>query len=339
MPLDYDQPSGKQISLALIKRPAGDPAHRIGSLFTNPGGPGNSGVDFVRNDADTLYSPGVLARFDVIGFDPRGVGRSTAVRCFDGPDAQGEFLGGMPAFPVGTDEERAYTAATAELGRRCRARSCDLLDHLSTANAARDLDRLREAVGDAKLTYIGHSYGTLLGIAYANLFPARVRAIALDSILDPFGWSQESAVPFSLRVGRKRATSDALRFFLESCKRAGESSSCRRRTRPAGRTRARSRASSSARSAGCASTSACSGRPRRPCSSRRSRTPSDRPILGGAAVGAERRPLEQQVAPPIAACPAASLRVSWAWPIAPAGGAAVPAGDAAGRGSPTPAPA
>jgi pimeloyl-ACP methyl ester carboxylesterase len=82
VPLDYDQPSGRQISLALIKRPATDSSHRIGSLFTNPGGPGNSGVDFVRNDAASVYSPGVLARFDVIGFDPRGVGRSTAAGAY-----------------------------------------------------------------------------------------------------------------------------------------------------------------------------------------------------------------------------------------------------------------
>jgi pimeloyl-ACP methyl ester carboxylesterase len=80
VPLDYDQPSGRQISLALIKRQATDPAHRIGSLFTNPGGPGNSGVDFVRDEAAGAYSPGVLARFDVIGFDPRGVGRSARPR-------------------------------------------------------------------------------------------------------------------------------------------------------------------------------------------------------------------------------------------------------------------
>jgi pimeloyl-ACP methyl ester carboxylesterase len=80
VPLDYDQPNGRQISLALIKRPATDPAHRIGSLFTNPGGPGNSGVDFVRNDAPGVYTPAVLARFDVIGFDPRGVGQSARSR-------------------------------------------------------------------------------------------------------------------------------------------------------------------------------------------------------------------------------------------------------------------
>src|SRR4051794_21689848 len=123
VPLDYHQPSGRQISLALIKRPAGDPAHRIGSLFTNPGGPGHSGVDFVGHGPASLCSPGVLARFDVVGFDARGVGRRTAVRCFDSPDQQGEFLGSLPAFPVGGEEERAYIAATAELGRRCRART------------------------------------------------------------------------------------------------------------------------------------------------------------------------------------------------------------------------
>jgi pimeloyl-ACP methyl ester carboxylesterase len=222
VPLDYDQPKGRQISLALVKRPATDPAHRIGSLFTNPGGPGNSGVDFVRNDAPAAYTPAVLARFDVIGFDPRGVALSTPVRCFASADEQGALLGALPPFPVGGAEERTFASANAELGRRCRERNGDLLDHVSTANTARDLDQLRQAVGDAQLTYIGHSYGSLLGITYANLFPSRVRAVALDAILDPVGWTKNSLVPFSLRVGSQQATSDALRFFLESCKRAGE---------------------------------------------------------------------------------------------------------------------
>jgi pimeloyl-ACP methyl ester carboxylesterase len=214
VPLDYDHPAGAKIELALIRLPAADPAHRIGTLFTNPGGPGNSGVAFVRDEARAVYTDAVRARFDVVGFDPRGVGASTPVRCGAGA--------ALPAFPVGREQERAFAAAMADLGRRCRARNGELLDHLSTANSARDLDRLRAAVGDAKLTYIGHSYGTLLGVTYANLFPGRVRAIALDSILDPFGWSQESAVPFSLRVGSQRASTDALRLFLDSCKAAGE---------------------------------------------------------------------------------------------------------------------
>src|SRR4029079_10668463 len=125
------------------------------------------------------------------------------------------LLGALPPFPVGGAEERAFASTNAELGRRCRERNGDLLDHLSTANTARDLDQLRQAVGDAQLTYIGHSYGSLLGVTYANLFPSRVRAVPLDAILDPVGWTKDSPVPFSLRVGSQQASSDALRFFLE----------------------------------------------------------------------------------------------------------------------------
>ena len=213
VPLDYDKPSGEQISLAVIRRPADDPSRRIGSLFVNNGGPGNSAVDFVRRDAEAVYSPEVLARFDVIGMDPRGVGGSTPVRC--------GFLEALPPFPVGHDEERAFADAKAELGQRCLARSGDLLDHLSSANVARDLDRLRAAVGDPKLSFVGHSYGTVVGATYANLFPGRVRAIVLDSVLDPAAYTRGLG-PMSLRVGSQRATSDTLRFFLESCKAAGE---------------------------------------------------------------------------------------------------------------------
>ena len=213
VPLDYDKPSGKQISLAVIRRPADDQKRRIGSLFVNNGGPGNSAVDFVRRDAEAIYPPEVLARFDVVGMDPRGVGASTPVRCGPLPD--------LPPFPVGHDEERAFANAQAELGRNCRAHSGELLDHLSSANVARDLDRLRQAVGDERLTFIGHSYGTVVGATYANLFPKRVRAIVLDSILDPVAYTRGLG-PFSLRVGSQQATSDALRFFLDSCDAAGD---------------------------------------------------------------------------------------------------------------------
>jgi pimeloyl-ACP methyl ester carboxylesterase len=221
VPLDYDKPSSRQISLAVIRRPASDPAHRIGSLFVNNGGPGNSAVDFVRRDAEAVYPPEVLARFDVVGMDPRGVGRSTPVRCFDDAEEQGGFLGVLPPFPVGFEEERAFAEAQADLGRRCLARNGDLLDHLSSANVARDLDRLRQAVGDKQLTFAGHSYGTVVGATYASLFPHRVRAIVLDSMLDPAAYTRGLG-PFSLRVGSQRATSDTLRFFLASCDAAGQ---------------------------------------------------------------------------------------------------------------------
>jgi pimeloyl-ACP methyl ester carboxylesterase len=227
VPLDYDQPAGAKLELALIRLPASDPAHRIGTLFTNPGGPGNSGVAFVRDEARDVYTDAVRARFDVVGFDPRGVGASTPVRCFDSADEQQAFNQALPAFPVGHAQEKAFAAAQADLGRRCRAHAGALIDHLSTANVARDMDVLRAAVGDPKLTFIGHSYGSFLGATYANLFPQRVRAIALDGVLDPVGWTTgrgllDAATPFSLRVGSQQASGKALRYFLDTCKQAGD---------------------------------------------------------------------------------------------------------------------
>src|SRR3954471_7790135 len=105
VPLDYDKPAGRQLQLNLVRLPATDPAHRIGTLFTNPGGPGNSGVAFVRDEARDVYSPGVRARFDVVGFDPRGTGASTPVQCGAGEP--------QPAFPVGFEQERAFAKAQA----------------------------------------------------------------------------------------------------------------------------------------------------------------------------------------------------------------------------------
>ena len=226
VPLDYDHAAGKKISLALIRRPATDQGHRIGSLFVNNGGPGNSVLDFVRGDTTRVLSPRVQARFDVVGFDPRGVGQSTPVQCFTGLDEQGEFFGSRPALPVGPDEVRAFTKGSKALGRLCDERNGDLLDHLSTANVARDMDLLRRAVGDERLTFAGYSYGGLLGITYANLFPGRVRAIMLDGAPDPVEWTRSDGAakktPFSVRLGSADATSKALGFFLDSCQAAGD---------------------------------------------------------------------------------------------------------------------
>jgi pimeloyl-ACP methyl ester carboxylesterase len=226
VPLDYDRPEGKTISLAVIRRPATDSQHRIGSLFVNNGGPGNSVVDFVRGDATEVLSPEVQARFDIVGFDPRGVGRSTPVQCFASVDEQNEFFAARPGMPVGPDEIEAFSAGSKTLGRLCRQRNGDLLDHLSTANVARDMDLLRRAVGDEQLSFAGYSYGGMLGITYANLFPGRVRAMVLDGAPDPVEWTRTNGdankVPFSVRLGSADATSKALGFFLDTCQAAGD---------------------------------------------------------------------------------------------------------------------
>jgi pimeloyl-ACP methyl ester carboxylesterase len=226
VPLDYDRPGGRHISLALARVPAGDPAHRVGSVFVNDGGPGNSVLAFVRNDARNVLPASVQAQFDIVGFDPRGVGQSTPVRCFADPGAQEEFFGALPPFPVTGDEIEQAADAAEDLGRRCRQRNGELLDHLSTANVARDMDLLRQAVGDEQLTFAGYSYGGLLGMTYAQLFPAKVRAVMLDGAPDPVAWTTgrpaDRLQPFSLRVGSNTATSDALGFFLDSCQAAGD---------------------------------------------------------------------------------------------------------------------
>jgi pimeloyl-ACP methyl ester carboxylesterase len=226
VPLDYDHPNGRQISLALARVPATDPTNRIGSVFVNDGGPGNSVVDFVRGDARNVLPADVQARFDIVGFDPRGVGQSTPVRCFADSAEQADFFDPLPPFPVTNEEISQVAAASKELGRRCDERNGDLLDHLSTANVARDMDLLRRAVGDQQLTYAGYSYGGLLGMTYAKLYPDKVRALMLDGAPDPVAWTTGTKAdrrhPFSLRVGSAQATSDAMGFFLDSCQEAGD---------------------------------------------------------------------------------------------------------------------
>jgi pimeloyl-ACP methyl ester carboxylesterase len=222
VPLDYDEPSGRAIDLALIRLAATDRAHRIGSLFVNPGGPGNSGVQFVREAARATYPAEVRARFDIIGFDPRGVAASTPVRCFADDSGRQQFFADYNVLPINATELSAQVNKVADLARRCQARVGWLLPHLSTANVARDLDLLRRAVGDTRLNYIGYSYGTYLGATYANLFPNKVRALALDANTDPPAYASgpRMSVPF-VRVNAHIAASETLEQFFTLCARAG----------------------------------------------------------------------------------------------------------------------
>ena len=220
-PLDYDHPRGAQISLSLVRLPATDPAHRIGSLLVNPGGPGGSGVDFVRQ-AGALFPAEVRARFDLVGFDPRGIHRSTPLLCFDSYEEAVAVLPAAP-FPQTPAEERKQRTADDKLVAACSRHGGAIRDHMSSADAARDMDLLRRALGDRKLTYLGYSYGSLLGQNYANLFPDNFRALVIDGVVDPVAWvgSRASRTPVGTRIGSADGAQATLGEFFRLCDAAG----------------------------------------------------------------------------------------------------------------------
>jgi pimeloyl-ACP methyl ester carboxylesterase len=226
VPLDYSHPRGQTIHLAVIRHRATDPAHRIGTLFFNPGGPGGSGVAALPGFV-SLLPAAVRARFDIASWDPRGVGVSTAVECFASARDANRFLDGMvlgSSFPVGSAEVAGWIRRYRAFGRHCEARSGGLLRHVSTADTARDLDVLRRAVGDRMLTYYGFSYGTFLGATYANMFPDHVRAMVLDSNLDPRAYVRPQIkanggrfLTTELRERSDQSAARTLNAFLDLC--------------------------------------------------------------------------------------------------------------------------
>jgi pimeloyl-ACP methyl ester carboxylesterase len=223
VPLDYHHPFDRQIVLAVVEHRAIAPRRRVGTLFVNPGGPGGTGT--VQIPDWFLFLPrAVRERFDVVSWDPRGIGQSTAVQCFPSLEAEAAFLGEAAFFPLDAAQQRTYIARWAALGRRCLARNGELLRHVSTADTARDLDRLRQAVGARQLTYLGLSYGTFLGATYANLFPSRVRALVLDGNLAPSNWTaggnRSPSLSISLRIGSDLGGGRDLAAFLYYCGRA-----------------------------------------------------------------------------------------------------------------------
>lgn len=186
-PLDWDDPAGERITLRLVKHPAtgGDP---VGTLFVNPGGPGASGAEYVANSIDFVFPEAVQREYDVIGWDPRGVGDSTPVRCFDAAGMD-EYLFGIDDaadLEVGSDEWIAAALDDSRaFGAACEEGSGALLGHVDTASTVRDLDMLRAIAGDPALNYLGFSYGTYIGARYADAFPERVGRLVLDGAMDP----------------------------------------------------------------------------------------------------------------------------------------------------------
>ncbi|WP_052720197.1 alpha/beta hydrolase [Actinoplanes rectilineatus] len=217
VPLDHDEPRGATTTIALARRPADDPAHRIGTLFVNPGGPGGAGRGMVTRAAD-IASPAVLARFDLVGFDPRGIGGSDPVQCHPTEEEAAAVLDRVTGVPLTAAEISETLAARYEYTEACKANMGPLLTHMSTVNVAQDLDRLRRAVGDDKLTYLGFSYGTLLGATYVNLFPQRVRAVILDGNVDP---EQRTDHRLENKFDRAGGFEIALSGFLAACDEAG----------------------------------------------------------------------------------------------------------------------
>lgn len=219
VPVDRAAPDGPTFALPVVRIPAGDPGNRIGSLVLHRGGPGYSVVDYVtgiRSGAvpDPL-TPEVYARYDVIAVDQRGAGGSQpAMRCTDEAPA-------VPAIPVDDAERDARLAAAAAFARSCVENSGAIMDHLSTDEAVRDLDALREALGEERLSFVGQSYGTLFGAVYANLFPERVGRFVLDSVVDPAQIAGDEPLR-SARVGNDTATAETMAEFLRLCAAGGE---------------------------------------------------------------------------------------------------------------------
>ena len=182
VPISYDEPQGATLPLFLVRVKIAGQTDRVGSLVVNPGGPGGSGADAAIGLALTMPED-VLRRFDLVGFDPRGVGLSTPIECISA-DLKDRMDAAEPR-PTTDDQLDDAFAIADEIGKNCADKYGDALGSFNTVDTARDMDRLREALGDAQLTYLGYSYGTTLGSTYAELFPENVRALVLDGAVDP----------------------------------------------------------------------------------------------------------------------------------------------------------
>ncbi|MEU1217280.1 alpha/beta hydrolase [Streptomyces sp. NPDC005790] len=182
VPLDYTQPDGETIGIALIRRTATEKSERIGSMLFNFGGPGGSGVGILPRAAASYEE--LNTRYDLVGFDPRGVAASAGVRCRDDEEQETSYRE-VDMTPDTAAEEAAFIADATDFGAGCARLSPAVLPHVGTSNAARDMDAIRAALGDRKLSYFGISYGTELGGTYAHLFPENVGRVVLDAVVDP----------------------------------------------------------------------------------------------------------------------------------------------------------
>ena len=211
VPVDYSKPGGEELGIAVVRRPATDPGARIGSLVINFGGPGDPGTETLRAAYPALPSE-IRARFDLVSFDPRGTGTSRPIDCVD--DATFERAAAEDVTPDSDAELAKFydgSAFSVDLIGSCIARYGSWLAHVGTRNVARDLDRLRLALGEQQLTFLGYSYGTLIGAVYAQDFPDHIRAFVLDSAVNL------STTPQQRQQGNAKGFEDSLNAFLADC--------------------------------------------------------------------------------------------------------------------------
>jgi pimeloyl-ACP methyl ester carboxylesterase len=219
VPLDYAAPGKGTVSLELIRLRASDKAHRIGSLLVNPGGPGVSAVDFLRGFATGSVPDALRKQFDLVAFDPRGTTGSAPVHCLG--TSQLDTFFHVDQDPDNAREVVALDDESKKLAAGCQQKSGRILPHLSTEDAARDMDSVRAALREPKLNYLGYSYGTALGAAYLDLFPTKARAMVLDGALDPrSSWDQ-------VVMGQAKGFDLAMRSFLSWCDQHADTSEFR----------------------------------------------------------------------------------------------------------------
>jgi pimeloyl-ACP methyl ester carboxylesterase len=212
VPLDYAKPNDKAIKVGILRRPASDPAQRIGSLVINPGGPGGSGMSAAASQADKIKGNELGRRFDFVGFDPRGVGSSKPqVLCRTPAERDAERLMNLNVDTSPAGIERTESRLKSNNAGCVTHTGPEVLAHIGTREVVRDLDVLRSALGDAKLTYLGYSYGTRIGASYAEAFPGNVRAMILDGAVDP---AQD---PVSQLIDQGRGFQQAFDAFTAWC--------------------------------------------------------------------------------------------------------------------------
>ncbi|MFE2939333.1 alpha/beta hydrolase [Streptomyces sp. NPDC059255] len=208
-PLDYAKPDGTEIDLAVARKKATGPGKRLGSLMVNPGGPGGSAIGYLQAYAGIGYPAPVRARYDMVAVDPRGVARSEPVECLSGTEMDAYTQ--VDQTPDDPAEVTELTESFKNFARGCEKRSGTVLPHVSTVEAARDMDLFRAVLGDRKLSYVGASYGTFLGATYAELFPQRTGRLVLDGAMDPSLPARE------LNRDQTAGFETAFRSFAEDC--------------------------------------------------------------------------------------------------------------------------